>query len=91
MHMNPMVTQLTRALTFAAAAHVNQRRKGAAQEPYIDHLIEVLDLVACATGGDDIGLCVAALLHDIIEGTDVTPAASRMPSAPDLAHRGGEL
>jgi (p)ppGpp synthase/HD superfamily hydrolase len=74
MYMNPMVTQLTRALTFAAAAHVNQRRKGAAQEPYIDHLIQVLDLVACATGGDDIGLCVAALLHDIIEDTDVTPA-----------------
>lgn len=73
--MNPAVIQLTRALTFAAAAHVNQRRKGAAQEPYIDHLIEVLDLVAGATGGDDIELCIAALLHDVIEDTDVTPAA----------------
>jgi hypothetical protein len=73
--MNPTVTELARALTFAAAAHVNQRRKGAAQEPYIGHVIEVLDLVACATGGDDIELCVAALLHDVIEDTAVTPAA----------------
>jgi hypothetical protein len=75
MHANPTVTDLTRALTFAAAAHANQRRKGAAQEPYIDHVIEVLDLVACATGGDDTGLCIAALLHDVIEDTAVTPAA----------------
>jgi len=76
-HTNPAITELTRALTFAAAAHVNQRRKGAAQEPYIDHLIEVLHLVACATGGHDIELCVAALLHDVVEDTDVTKAAIR--------------
>jgi len=75
MRVNPTITELTRALTFAAAAHVNQRRKGAAQEPYIDHVIEVLDLVACATGGGDVELCMAALLHDVIEDTAVPPAA----------------
>jgi hypothetical protein len=84
--MNPTVTQLTRALTFAASAHANQRRKGAAQEPYIDHLIEVLDLVASTTGGDDIELCIAALLHDVIEDTDVTPAVIEETFGPRILH-----
>lgn len=63
------ITELTRALAFAAEAHANQRRKGAAQEPYINHLIEVLDLVARATGGADAELLQAAVLHDVIEDT----------------------
>jgi (p)ppGpp synthase/HD superfamily hydrolase len=84
--MNRTVTELTRALTFAAAVHVNQRRKGAAEEPYIDRLIEVLDLVACATGGEDIELCVAALLHGIIEDTAVTPAAMEDAFGPLVLH-----
>ena len=64
--------RLTRALMYAAEAHANQRRKGAAQEPYLNHLVEVLDLVTRATGGDDTDLLVAALLHDIIEDTPIT-------------------
>jgi hypothetical protein len=60
------------ALTFAARAHSNQRRKGAAQEPYINHLIEVADLVREATGGRDADALVAALLHDVVEDTAVT-------------------
>lgn len=52
-----------------AAAHwrVNQRRKDAAQEPYINHLIEVASFVAEATEGKDPDLVIAALLHDAIE------------------------
>lgn len=67
------MTELTRALAFAAEAHANQRRKGAAQEPYINHLIEVLDLVARATDGADTELLQAALLHDVIEDTHFGP------------------
>ena len=35
-----------RAADAAARWHVNQRRKGAGQEPYINHLIEVASLGA---------------------------------------------
>lgn len=66
------VTDLTRALVFAADAHANQRRKGAAQEPYINHLIEVLDLVTRTTDGADMDMMIAALLHDVIEDTETT-------------------
>jgi (p)ppGpp synthase/HD superfamily hydrolase len=51
----------------AAKWHVHQRRKGAAQEPYVNHLLEVASLVAQATKGDDRDLVIAALLHDAIE------------------------
>jgi hypothetical protein len=63
---------LTKALLFAAEAHRNQRRKGAAQEPYINHLVEVLDLVVQATEGSDLDVVIAALLHDVVEDTSVS-------------------
>jgi (p)ppGpp synthase/HD superfamily hydrolase len=61
------VLQIIRALDFAAWAHSTQRRKGGAQEPYINHLTEVARLVATATGGDDDKIIIAALLHDTLE------------------------
>ena len=54
--------QVLRAADAAARWHVHQRRKGAAQEPYINHLLEVAMLVAEATEGKDPSLVVAALL-----------------------------
>ncbi|MEL6335059.1 MAG: HD domain-containing protein [Pseudomonadota bacterium] len=67
------LTEVARALAFVAEAHKNQRRKGAAQEPYINHLVEVMHLVACATGGRDPELMIAALMHDVVEDTGTTP------------------
>src|SRR5262249_4728035 len=64
--------RLTKALFFAAEAHRNQRRKGAAQEPYLNHLIEVVDLVVQATDSADMDLVIAALLHDVVEDTPTT-------------------
>ena len=61
------VLQIVRALDFAAWAHSSQRRKGGAQEPYINHLTEVARLAAQATGGKDDKLIIAALLHDTLE------------------------
>ncbi len=62
---------IARALDFAARKHVNQRRKGLAQEPYINHLAEVARLLAEATDGKDANLVVAGLLHDTIEDQGV--------------------
>jgi (p)ppGpp synthase/HD superfamily hydrolase len=60
-----------KAADAAARWHVHQRRKGAAKEPYINHLLEVASLVAEATEGKDPNLVIAALLHDAIEDCQV--------------------
>ena len=60
-----------RAADAAARWHAHQRRKGAAKEPYVNHLLEVASLVAEATQGNDPDLVVAALLHDAIEDQQV--------------------
>ena len=45
------IVLVTRAADFAARMHVGQRRKGAAREPYVNHLAEVAALLAEATVG----------------------------------------
>jgi (p)ppGpp synthase/HD superfamily hydrolase len=60
---------IARAADFAARAHVTQRRKGDAQEPYVNHLIEVALLLTEATGGADPMLIAAGWLHDTLEDT----------------------
>jgi (p)ppGpp synthase/HD superfamily hydrolase len=59
------------AAAVAAQWHATQRRKGARQEPYINHLLEVAALVADA-GGDQQTI-IAALLHDAIEDQKISP------------------
>src|SRR5262249_27253723 len=54
---------------FSAQRHVKQKRMGEAQEPYVNHLTEVAELVAEATGGRDANLVAAAVLHDTVEDT----------------------
>jgi (p)ppGpp synthase/HD superfamily hydrolase len=68
--MNELVNVL-RASDRAAQWHVHQRRKGAAGEPYINHLLEVANLVTQATNGLETNVTIAALLHDAIEDQDV--------------------
>lgn len=69
--MNPNWPKVLKAANAAAQWHVHQRRKGPAQEPYINHLLEVALLVAEATDGEDPDLVTAALLHDAIEDSEV--------------------
>jgi (p)ppGpp synthase/HD superfamily hydrolase len=66
------VRDVMKAAHFAAARHSGQRRKGAAAEPYINHLLEVAELVSSALAEPDTNLVVAALLHDTVEDVGVT-------------------
>jgi (p)ppGpp synthase/HD superfamily hydrolase len=72
--MEAGLLMVLRAAETASRWHVAQRRKGDAQEPYINHLLEVAQLVGEATGGRDPELVVAALLHDAIEDCEIQPA-----------------
>jgi (p)ppGpp synthase/HD superfamily hydrolase len=66
------LVSVMRAANLAAKWHTHQRRKGAAQGPYANHLIEVGSLVTEATSGTDTNAIIAALLHDTIEDQGVT-------------------
>ncbi len=65
----PPTTLLLRALSFAAARHSKQTRKGADPEPYVNHLITTARLVAEHAGVTDPDILVAAVLHDVVEDT----------------------
>jgi len=64
---------LLQALHFAADKHRDQRRKGVEASPYINHLIEVTELLARVGGITDIVTLQAAILHDTLEDTQTTP------------------
>lgn len=83
--MNEDVLLIARALDFAARKHVDQRRKGEAEEPYINHLAEVANLLAELTGGEDAVLVAAGLLHDTIEDVGVTHAELAQAFGPEVA------
>jgi guanosine-3',5'-bis(diphosphate) 3'-pyrophosphohydrolase len=64
---------LLESMKFAAERHRDQRRKGGDASPYINHLIEVAHLLANVGGETDIGVLVAAVLHDTVEDTKTRP------------------
>lgn len=64
--------EILRATLFAARAHAGQTRKGAAAEPYVNHVIEVAEILAAH--GAPLPVVLAGLLHDTVEDTEVTHA-----------------
>ncbi|MBU6474526.1 MAG: bifunctional (p)ppGpp synthetase/guanosine-3',5'-bis(diphosphate) 3'-pyrophosphohydrolase [Alphaproteobacteria bacterium] len=66
------LASLTKALNFAAQKHVDQRRKGKSAEPYINHIIEVANLLA--ENNAPFAAVMAGALHDTIEDTGTTHA-----------------
>jgi (p)ppGpp synthase/HD superfamily hydrolase len=63
--------KILKAARQAAQWHASQRRKGAAAEPYVNHLIEVAALVSAAGASEQV-IC-AALRHDAIEDQHTYP------------------
>jgi GTP diphosphokinase / guanosine-3',5'-bis(diphosphate) 3'-diphosphatase len=68
---------LIKALRFSADKHRYQRRKDQAQSPYINHPIEVVQLLWEVGGVRDVNVLLAALLHDTIEDTQTRPEEIR--------------
>ncbi len=63
---------VSEAAELAARRHNGMRRKGRSDEPYINHLAEVANLLSAATEGADAELVAAGWLHDTIEDTETT-------------------
>ncbi|WFU45282.1 HD domain-containing protein [Bradyrhizobium sp. CB82] len=70
--MLPPVRLISEAADLAARRHCGMARKGRGNEPYINHLAEVANLLATATDGADAELVAAGWLHDTIEDTGTT-------------------
>jgi len=73
---------LNEALSFSKEAHKHQRRKSG--EPYVVHPILVAAIVVSIT--DDVSMAIAALLHDVVEDTDVTIEEISQRFGKDVAH-----
>jgi GTP diphosphokinase / guanosine-3',5'-bis(diphosphate) 3'-diphosphatase len=66
------VGQLLQAVLFSARKHRGQRRKDEDASPYINHPIEVAELIANVGGVSDLPALMAAILHDTVEDTGST-------------------
>jgi guanosine-3',5'-bis(diphosphate) 3'-pyrophosphohydrolase len=65
------INKLIEAASFAAQRHTGHHRKGEAKEPYINHPLEVANLLANVGGVDDIDVLIAGILHDTVEDVGV--------------------
>ncbi|WP_067821340.1 HD domain-containing protein [Actinomadura kijaniata] len=67
-----VVATLERAAEAATRWHGDQRRPTGA--PYLEHLLEALEVLVRGAGVTDPDMLAAALLHDVVEDTDATVA-----------------
>ncbi|CUH27557.1 GTP pyrophosphokinase [Jannaschia seosinensis] len=65
--------KILQAARFAARAHHGQLRKGKADIPYIDHVLDVAARLA-EVHPDDETLILGGVLHDVVEDSDTTRA-----------------
>ncbi len=63
------IALILKAVEFAATRHRTQLRKGEDRTPYINHPVQVANLLANKAGEHDPVLLSAAILHDVIEDT----------------------
>lgn len=59
--------EVSRAVSFALACHGDQRRPTGA--PYLEHLLEALEVLVRGARVTDPAVLVAAVLHDVVEDT----------------------
>ena len=78
----PKTPSLQEALDFSIEAHKEQFRKSG--EPYIVHPILVASIVASLT--NDESMAISALLHDVVEDTDIPILEIEERFGGDVAH-----
>ncbi|MCV6637624.1 HD domain-containing protein [Candidatus Albibeggiatoa sp. nov. NOAA] len=71
--LTPPFDLFIRALEFAAHKHCDQKRRDAGQTPYINHPIQVANILWQIGQVQDENVLSAALLHDTLEDTDTQP------------------
>ncbi|WP_373034560.1 bifunctional (p)ppGpp synthetase/guanosine-3',5'-bis(diphosphate) 3'-pyrophosphohydrolase [Sulfurimonas sp.] len=74
--------KLLQALEYSKTAHIEQFRKSG--QPYIVHPILVASIVSSITS--DEAMAIAALLHDVVEDTDITIEKVTELFGQDVAH-----
>ena len=67
------LNKVLHAARFAAEKHTGHFRKGSKREPYINHPIEVANMIANVGLVEDEDILAAALLHDTVEDCGVLP------------------
>ena len=68
------MTKIRKAIEFAMDAHADATRKGKSR-PYILHPLEAMNIAASLTEDEEV--LAAAVLHDVVEDTDVKEAEIR--------------
>ena len=66
------IEDIFRALKFSADQHRSQRRKGEHAPPYINHPIEVAEILCRVGHVYDRDILIGAILHDTVEDTGAT-------------------
>jgi methylenetetrahydrofolate reductase (NADPH) len=83
--------ELLRALHFAAQKHREQRRKDADASPYINHPIEVAEMLSRVAGVSDLTVLQAAILHDTVEDTETSLEELEATFGPEVRELVAEL
>lgn len=78
-----VVADLARAVEFATVHHGDQRRKTGV--PYLEHLLEALQILVEGAGVTDPDVLVASVLHDVVEDTPCTLADLTTAFGPRVA------
>jgi guanosine-3',5'-bis(diphosphate) 3'-pyrophosphohydrolase len=77
------VARLDQAVAYARDHHGDQRRPTGA--PYLEHLLEALEVLVRGAGVTDPEILCAAVLHDVVEDTDATVDDVRAVFGPRVA------
>ena len=78
-----VTAEIARAVDFAVAYHGDQRRKTGV--PYLEHLLEALQILVEGAGVTSSDVLVAAVLHDVVEDTPCTLADVTAEFGPRVA------